>query len=316
VNAPSPIADSYLDGVDQWDLAPVLVELRAARERWREDHRRNREWGGRELPSREALRGIVKDLCGVLFPMRLGPPDVRQEAEDYYVGHTLGAALDGLLAQIRLELSYVARRDSRSAGALGMRAITLTREFATELPGIRALLDTDVDAAYRGDPAATGVDEVLLCYPGILAMIHYRLAHQLNRLGLPLLARIISENAHSETGIDIHPGAKIGRGFFIDHGCGVVIGETAIIGNNVRIYQAVTLGAKCFPVDAQGELRKGLARHPIIDDDVVIYAGATILGRIVIGRGSSIGGNVWLTRSVPPGSQITQANSQNAASST
>ena len=157
---------------------------------------------------------------------------------------------------------------------------------------------------------------MLLCYPGILATIHFRLASRLHRMGLPLLARVVSENANSETGIDIHPGAQIGSGFFIDHGCGVVIGETAIIGNNVRLYQAVTLGAKRFPIDEKGDLQKGLPRHPIVEDDVVIYAGATILGRVTIGRGSSIGGNVWLTRSVPPGSNIAQANSRHDVSLT
>jgi serine O-acetyltransferase len=246
--------------------------------------------------------------------MRLGPPDLRQEAEDYFVGHALDTALNTLLTQIRLELTYTAIRQGRATDDIEPEAIALVREFAAGLPWIRSILDTDVDAAYRGDPAATSVDEVLLCYPGILAIVHYRLAHRLYRMGLPLLARIVSENAHSQTGIDIHPGADIGEGFFIDHGCGVVIGETAIIGNRVRLYQAVTLGATRFPRDEQGNLQKGLPRHPIVEDDVVIYAGATVLGRIVIGRGSSIGGNVWLTRSVPPGSNITQANSRHDVS--
>jgi serine O-acetyltransferase len=151
---------------------------------------------------------------------------------------------------------------------------------------------------------------VLLCYPGILAMINHRLAHKLYELELPLLARIIAEIAHSETGIDIHPGARIGASFFIDHGTGVVIGETAVIGERVRLYQAVTLGAKRFPSDGSGGLQKGLPRHPVVEDDVVIYAGATILGRVTIGHGSTIGGNIWLTRSVPPGSNVTQANTQ------
>jgi serine O-acetyltransferase len=152
------------------------------------------------------------------------------------------------------------------------------------------------------------VDEVLLCYPGVLAVIHHRLAHHLYLAGLPLLARISSELAHSATGIDIHPGARIGPSFFIDHGTGVVIGETAVIGERVRIYQQVTLGAKRFPADESGQLQKGHPRHPIVEDDVVIYAGATILGRITIGKGSTIGGNVWLTRTVPAGSNLTQAN--------
>lgn len=186
----------------------------------------------------------------------------------------------------------------------------LIQGFAAALPELRVLLDTDVLAAYHGDPAARSVDEVLLCYPGILAIIHHRLAHHLYQAGLPLLARISSELAHSATGIDIHPGAQIGPSFFIDHGTGVVIGETAIIGERVRIYQAVTLGAKRFPSDESGTLHKGLPRHPIVEDDVVIYAGATVLGRITIGKGSTIGGNVWLTRSVPAESNITQANLQ------
>jgi serine O-acetyltransferase len=318
MNAPEPIVDAPLgcptvltsDGKGRWNLAPVVDGLRAVREYWREIHRPEREWGGRELPSREALRSIVTGLCGALFPMRLGPPDLRKEAEDYFVGHALDTALNALLTQIRLELTYTAIRAGRATDDIEPEAVALVREFAAGLPGIRGILDTDVDAAYRGDPAATSVDEVLLCYPGILAIIHYRLANRLYRMGLPLLARIVAENAHSQTGIDIHPGAEIGEGFFIDHGCGVVIGETAIIGNNVRLYQAVTLGAKRFPVDLKGDLQKGIPRHPIVEDDVVIYAGATVLGRIVIGRGSSIGGNVWLTRSVPPGSNITQANTQ------
>jgi serine O-acetyltransferase len=189
----------------------------------------------------------------------------------------------------------------------------VVRTFADALPAIRSLLDSDVLAAYQGDPAARSVDEVLLCYPGVLAMIHYRLGHQLYILGLPLLARIVAELAHGATGIDIHPGARIGAGFFIDHGTGVVIGETAVIGERVRVYQAVTLGAKRFPTDAEGNLQKGLPRHPVVEDDVVIYAGATILGRITLGKGAVIGGNVWLTHDVPPGGRIAQAESRSGA---
>ena len=186
------------------------------------------------------------------------------------------------------------------------------RRFASALPGLRRLLDTDVLAAYQGDPAARSVDEVLLCYPGVLAMIHHRLAHELYKLGLPLLARIVAELAHAQTGIDIHPGAQIDEGFFIDHGTGVVIGETAVIGKRVRLYQAVTLGAKRFPTDAEGNLQKGLPRHPVVEDDVVVYAGATILGRVTLGKGAVIGGNVWITDDVKPGASVTQASLQNA----
>jgi serine O-acetyltransferase len=166
---------------------------------------------------------------------------------------------------------------------------------------------SDVQAALAGDPAATSVAEIMLCYPGTIAVLYHRLAHCLHRLGAPFLARLAADIAHTLTGIDIHPAAQIGASFFIDHGTGVVIGETAIIGKHVRLYQAVTLGARRFPTDASGALIKGAPRHPIVEDDVVIYAGATILGRITVGAGSTIGGNVWLTQSVEPGSNVTQA---------
>ena len=294
-----------------WQLQTIVSQLRTAREQWRaQNGRASGEQGGRELPSRAAMADILEALCGALFPMRLGPVDLREESEDFYVGHTLDVALNALLAQARLELRYAARHSTQADTEVETKTIQIIQDFALALPGLRSLLDTDVLAAYHGDPAARSVDEVLLCYPGILAVIHHRLAHHLYRAGLPLLARISAEIAHSATGIDIHPGAQIGRSFFIDHGTGVVIGETAIIGERVRIYQAVTLGAKRFPADEDGQLQKGQARHPIVEDDVVIYAGATILGRITIGKGSTIGGNVWLTRSVAAGSNLTQANLQ------
>lgn len=291
-------------------VAEIVDALQTVRQQWREVQRRSLEPGGRELPAREALADIVGTLKGVLFPMRLGPPDLRQETENFYVGHALDAALHALFAQARLELQYNARHDPPDEADIEARAGAAVSAFAQRLPAIRSLLDSDVLAAFHGDPAAGSVDEVLLCYPGVLAMIHFRLAHELYRLGLPLLARIISELAHAATGIDIHPGAQIGAGFFIDHGTGVVIGETSVIGNRVRVYQAVTLGAKRFPRDAAGHLEKGLPRHPIVEDDVVIYAGATILGRVTLGRGAVIGGNVWLTESVPPGAHVTQAISR------
>lgn len=254
-----------------------------------------------KLPSRKELQQIIDGLGAVLFPNRLGLPDLNDEGIDYFVGHTLDTLLRDLCKQIRRELQFV------DADEPIEQAISITREFAASLPGVRKLLDSDIQAAYEGDPAARSSDEVLVCYPGITAIIHHRLAHLLYRLGVPLVARIIAEIAHSATGIDIHPGAQIGESFFIDHGTGVVIGETAVIGRHVRLYQAVTLGAKRFQKDETGMLVKGNARHPIVEDDVVIYAGATVLGRITIGQGSTIGGNVWLTHSVPPGSNITQA---------
>lgn len=296
----------------KWDLGAIVAGLRAERERWRERQQRQKDVGGRELPSREVLQEIVTQLQGALFPMRLGPAQLHQETEDYYIGYTLDAALEALFGQVRLELCYASRHGGSAEESVEDKSVAIVRQFAERLPQVRALLDTDVEAAYSGDPAARSVDEVLLCYPGVVAMIHHRLAHQLYRLGVPLLARIVAELAHAETGIDIHPGASIGAGFFIDHGTGVVIGETAVIGQRVRLYQAVTLGAKRFTTDEAGNLEKGQPRHPIVEDDVVIYAGATILGRINIGKGSSIGGNVWLTHSVPPGSHVTQADSQHS----
>jgi serine O-acetyltransferase len=290
------------------DLHAVVDELRAIRTVWRTSQQRSLDSGPREFPSREAVRGIVTKLCEGLFPMRLGPSDLRRESEDYFVGHCLYSALTSLGEQVRLELDYQQTDATRAVSA--ERASHIVRAFAHALPRIRLTLDTDVLAAYRGDPAARSVDEVLLCYPGTLATVHYRLAHELYSLGVPLLARMVTEIAHSDTGIDIHPGATIGQSLFIDHGTGVVIGETAVIGDRVRIYQAVTLGAKRFLHDEEGAVIRGRPRHPVVEDDVVIYAGATLLGRITIGRGSVIGGNVWLTQSVPPGSHVTQALSQ------
>ena len=297
-----------------FDLSRVVSELAQVRQRWRESQKRSTEPGGRELPSIEALAGIIDGLRGVLFPMRLGPADLRQESEDFYVGHTLDTLLHALLTQVQLELRHEARHlDSADNAALETHAIQIVSDFSLSLPRIRALLDSDVVAAFAGDPAARSVDEVLLCYPGIQAMIHHRVAHRLYELGVPLLARIVAELAHGQTGIDIHPGASIDEGFFIDHGTGVVIGETAVIGKRVRIYQAVTLGAKSFPTDEAGNPLKGLPRHPVLEDEVVIYAGATVLGRVTLGRGATVGGNVWLTHDLAPGAHITQAQSRHEA---
>ena len=292
-----------------WQVKQIIEGLQHARHDWRESQHRAKEYGGRELPSKNALKAIVNELCGILFPMRLGPTDLRQESEDFYIAYALDKVLNALKHQVVLALSYDHRRLQKTTDLAQLQTLAhqIVQDFADQLPSIRRLLDTDVIAAYEGDPAARSVDEVLITYPGMLAIIYHRLAHQLYA-DVPLLARIISEQAHSATGIDIHPGATIGQGFFIDHGTGVVIGETCIIGKNVRIYQAVTLGAKRFEVDEAGSLKKDYARHPIVEDDVVIYAGATILGRVTIGKGSTIGGNVWLTQSIAPFSQVLQQN--------
>jgi serine O-acetyltransferase len=286
-----------------WGLDQIVADLRASRETL---HRTRHPLGIRELPSREAVVNIVTGLRAALFPTHYGAPDLTDETVDYYVGHTLESTLRLLSEQIRRALRFLPEHAESSNAELSSLAFEMAREFGTQLPAIRALLVSDIQAAFTGDPAAQHITEVLLCYPGVWAMTHHRLAHALHRLGMPLLARFINEIAHSATGIDIHPGAQIGPSFFIDHGTGVVIGETAIIGEHVRVYQAVTLGAKSFAADSDGALIKGNARHPIVEDDVVIYAGATILGRVTIGRGSVIGGNVWLTHSVPPGSSVSQ----------
>ncbi|MGC3944528.1 MAG: serine acetyltransferase [Chryseolinea sp.] len=300
----------------EWHLQAVVTALRHSRE---QTHNIRHKGQIRELPSREALGQIVQGLSAALFPTHYGRPDLNDESIDYYVGNTLNSTLVVLAEQVRRGLLFTSDADlgddvGHNAGTdagLADKANHITRAFAAQLPAIRAVLVSDLHAAFIGDPAATSASEILLCYPGITAIIHYRLAHALYTLGAPLLARLISDIAHSRTGIDIHPGAEIGGAFFIDHGTGVVIGETTVIGQGVRLYQAVTLGAKRFPTDNEGKLLKGHARHPIVEDDVVIYAGATVLGRITIGQGSTIGGNVWLTQSVPPGSNVSQALNRN-----
>lgn len=284
----------------------VIVRLRAAREDWRRSQPRHAEYGEHGFPSRHAIARILDTLGAVLFPIRLGPADLTQDNEDEFVRAALDGILPLLAAQVRMELAY-SDAPSTDDQRLDESARAIVARLVERLPDIRRLLDSDLEAAYAGDPAARSVDEVLLCYPCVIAVIHHRIAHELYLLGAPLVARIIAEIAHSRTGIDIHPGARIGESFFIDHGTGVVIGQTAIIGKGVRIYQAVTLGARSFATDADGNLLKDEPRHPILEDNVVIYAGATILGRITIGEGSVIGGNVWLTRSVPAGSRVRQS---------
>ncbi|WP_367156164.1 serine O-acetyltransferase EpsC [Methylomonas sp. HYX-M1] len=258
-----------------------------------------------KLPSRKVLRPLVDSLGAALFPNRLGQVDLNEDGIDYFVGHTLDSTLRQLYGQVALELRFTAEQRGEAI-EVSPAAAAIVCGFAEQLPKIRLLIDSDIQAAYQGDPAAGSSDEVLICYPGITASLNHRVAHALYRLGAPLVARVIAEVAHADTGIDIHPGAQIADSFFIDHGTGVVIGETAVIGSRVRLYQAVTLGAKRFDKDGSGMLVKGHARHPIVEDDVVIYAGATVLGRITIGRGSVIGGNVWLTHDVPPGSRVSQ----------
>jgi len=264
--------------------------------------------GRAALPSRAAAVSIIEGLRSVLFPGYYGTSELTAASLRYHVGSTLDQLLRALQEQIRRGLCFSCEgEDPHRCADCETQAVETAQDFLERLPAIKRLLDTDVQAAYEGDPAATSPDETIFCYPGIQAITSYRIAHELFELDVPLIPRIITEHAHSETGIDIHPGAQIGETFFIDHGTGIVVGETCRIGNRVRIYQGVTLGAKSLPLDEHGKPIKGIDRHPIVEDDTVIYSGATILGPVTIGAGSVIGGNVWLTRSVPPGSRITQA---------
>jgi serine O-acetyltransferase len=294
----------------RWQLDRIVAELRISRE---ETHSIRRDGESRRAPSRDALENILEGLTEALFPRHYGQFDLDGENIDYFVGNALSVALDSLCEQIHRGALFVG--DELLPAFHRKDAIELTRTFASRLPEVRGLLISDLRAAFVGDPAARNFPEILIGYPGMAAIIHHRLAHILHRLDGRLVARLIAEIAHAKTGIDIHPGASIGSGFFIDHGTGVVIGETAVIGDNVRIYQAVTLGARHFPTDDEGNVIKGDARHPVVEDDVVIYAGATILGRITIGRGSTIGGNIWLTKDVPPNSVVTQATARNKVGS-
>ncbi len=261
--------------------------------------------GGRLLPSRDQVVEVIEALRSVLFPGYFGVSELTEENMRFHVGATLDRILFVLQEQIKRGLCFDCDHHGYECPNCLQKTDRITTEFLARLPRVQHILATDVRAAYNGDPAAKSTDEAIFCYPGILAVTYYRLAHELYCLEVPLIPRIITETAHSLTGIDIHPGAKIGEQFFVDHGTGVVIGETCVIGDRVRIYQGVTLGAKSFPLDKTGKPKKGIPRHPIVEDDVVIYSGATILGRVTIGKGSVIGGNVWITRDIPPGELVT-----------
>ncbi|BDU75869.1 serine O-acetyltransferase [Mesoterricola sediminis] len=286
-------------------LGPVLDSLCSAGMGWEGAH--SRPTLRREFPSRQAVADLVEDLRSVLFPGFFGPSELTAETLRFHTGATLDRILLALREQVKRGMGAVCA-SGEDVPACRERAQAAAEAFLARLPEVRRKLGTDVEAAYNGDPALTNPDEAIFCYPGILAITSQRLAHELHVLGVPLIPRMITEHAHSVTGIDIHPGARIGEGFFIDHGTGVVIGETTIIGRNVRIYQGVTLGAKSFPLDEHGNPIKGVDRHPIVEDDVTIYSNATILGRITLGRGAVIGGNVWLTQSVPAGAVVTQSS--------
>ena len=265
---------------------------------------------GDPLPSGKSLRRIVELSREILFPGYFGNSTVHRRTINYHIGVNVEELFGLLTEQIQAGLCF-GLENTPSDNVIKKipdrdTAASIAARFISKLPEIRRILATDVEAAYYGDPAATCFGEIICCYPIIRAITNYRIAHELYMLNVPLIPRIITEMAHSETGIDIHPGAQIGHHFTIDHGTGVVIGATCIIGNNVKLYQGVTLGAKSFPLDENGNPIKGIARHPILEEDVIVYSNATILGRITIGKGATIGGNIWVTESVPAGSRIVQ----------
>ena len=259
---------------------------------------------GNPLPSGKVLEEIIDLSRAIIFPGYYGKSKINKHTIKYHTGLAVEKLSKLLEDQILAGLCFSCPHSGKGENTpCRLKARHLAFQLIAKLPEIRHTLATAVEAAFLGDPAADNRGEVISCYPVIKALTNYRIAHELHQLGVPLIPRIISEMAHSETGIDIHPAATIGHHFTIDHGTGVVIGATCVIGNNVKLYQGVTLGAKSFPLDADGNPIKGIPRHPILEDDVVVYSNATILGRITIGRGSVVGANIWVTESMQPNSK-------------
>jgi serine O-acetyltransferase len=267
---------------------------------------------GKDLPSKKVVIEVLEDLFTILFPGYLGKEGITKVNIKYFLGNTLASVYTQLTNEVEKSLKYICRKITECPhDVCQKRAQVVVKELLEKIPEIRRLLSGDIQAAYDGDPAAVSTEEVILSYPCVLAITTYRIAHELYLRGVPLIPRIMSEHMHSLTGIDIHPGAVIGKNFFIDHGTGVVIGETAEIGDNVKLYQGVTLGALSFPKDEEGHIIKGRKRHPTIGNNVVIYSGATLLGAdAVIGDNVVIGGNVWVTSPVASGTKITIARPQ------
>ena len=268
---------------------------------------------GESMPSTEKLRITVEKIRQIVFPGYFGEINLKSETLLYYMGVLVDEVNELMAEQIFSGLCFICKNESdRDLKGKRTQAEKIAYEFVNGLAELRRMLITDVNAAYLGDPAANSVGEVIFCYPAIRAISSYRIAHSLFVLGVPLIPRIITEMAHSETGIDINPEAFIGEYFTIDHGTGVVIGSTSIIGKNVKLFQGVTLGAKSFPLDENGNPVKGIPRHPIVEDNVIIYSNATILGRITIGHDSVIGGNIWVTNDLPPFSKVVQNKTRSA----
>jgi len=264
------------------------------------------------LPSVEQVERIVNLVQRIIFPDYFAKRQPDESIRSYYIGVNMQELLQLLVKQIAHGLQFCDDCDLRDKEHVYQCAEQMAADFLDALPEIKRVIYTDVQAMFDNDPAAPNYGEVIFCYPVVSTMIHYRIAHKLHELQVPVIPRIITEQAHSHTGIDIHPGAQIGEYFAIDHGTGVVIGETCIIGNHVTLYQGVTLGAKSFKYDADGNMLN-VPRHPIIEDYVTIYSNASVLGRITIGHHSTIGGNIWLTHDVPPYSRILQSKAVDAS---
>lgn len=300
----------YMEQNTKLDIDAIVEALSGLNNHWMRRGAGSEAPDTRSLPSPEAVKRLVEGFRAALFPGYFGTSEMGVSSLKFHLGATLDTTAMILREQVKRGLCFACDFHSACLPDCENRAASITGSLLERLPSIRKLLSSDVLAAYRGDPAATSPGETIFCYPGILALTCHRIAHELHLLEVPLLPRMMTEHAHSLTGIDIHPGARIGDSFFIDHGTGIVIGETCVIGDCVSIYQGVTLGAKSFPLGRDGAPVKGLPRHPVVEDNVIIYSGATILGRVTIGRGSVIGGNVWLTTNIPPGSRITQTRAR------
>lgn len=296
VASPSPEAPTPID-----TLVDSLVQS------YRDDaraHHINRRF----LPSREEIFTCLQNLVELMYPGYFGRQDLTDDNIRYHVGNLLVTVRESLIRQVGLCLCYREETDGckeRAKTGFSQEATRIVQQFLARLPDVRRTLVSDVQAAYDGDPAALNLDEVILAYPGLLAITVHRLAHELYVLGVPLLPRIMTEWAHQRTGADIHPGATIAPSFFIDHATGVVVGETTHIGSHVKLYQGVTLGAVSHPKDDSGRLIRGTKRHPTVDDNVTVYANATVLGgQTVVGEGAVIGGSVFLTQTVPKKARV------------
>ncbi|MCD6288100.1 MAG: serine acetyltransferase [Candidatus Hydrogenedentes bacterium] len=289
------------DAADPRERLPEIVEGLVASGRNLDDMN---HITARELPRKSVVVGFLDDLMDITYPGYFASQNVSETNLRFYVGNKVDGMFGRLSELIAKSLRHECKKQSEPCDLCRHRGMTESARFFEVWPSIREILHEDMWAAYEGDPAAKSLDEIIFSYPCTFAITVYRAAHQLHSQQIPLIPRMMTEHAHSVTGIDIHPGATIGRAFFIDHGTGVVIGETCEIGDNVKIYQGVTLGAKSFPRDSKGNIIRDQKRHPTLEDDVVVYSGTTILGDVTIGRGTSVGGNVWLTQSVPAGVRI------------